>query len=92
MKRGLKGTYLSVEPFHLFRYLDEQAFRYNEHKGEDVTRFREVLKSAFGRRLTFADLTGETVAADDVTASRAKGEAEAESQNKVPPDTRGHAT
>jgi transposase-like protein len=29
LKRGLKGTYVSVEPFHLFRYLDEQAFRYN---------------------------------------------------------------
>jgi transposase-like protein len=33
LKRGLKGTYVSVEPFHLFRYLDEQAFRYNERKG-----------------------------------------------------------
>ncbi|HEY7403569.1 MAG TPA: transposase [Candidatus Angelobacter sp.] len=29
VKRGLKGTYISVEPFHLFRYLDEQVFRYN---------------------------------------------------------------
>jgi hypothetical protein len=61
LKRSLKGTYVSVEPFHLFRYLDEQAFRYSERKGADVTRFREVLSTAFGRRLTFAELTGETV-------------------------------
>ena len=32
LKRGIKGTYVSVEPFHLFRYLDEQAFRYNMRK------------------------------------------------------------
>jgi len=32
LKRGLNGTYVSVEPFHLFRYLDEQAFRYNNRK------------------------------------------------------------
>jgi hypothetical protein len=29
LKRTLKGTYVNVEPFHLFRYLDEQAFRFN---------------------------------------------------------------
>ena len=29
LKRGINGTYVSVEPFHLFRYLDEQAFRFN---------------------------------------------------------------
>jgi len=61
LKRGLKGTYVSVEPFHLFRYLDEQAFRYNERKGTDADRFREVLSTVFGRRLTFKELTGETV-------------------------------
>ncbi len=33
VKRGLGGTYISVEPFHLFRYLDEQMFRYNNRKG-----------------------------------------------------------
>jgi transposase-like protein len=37
LKRGLSGTYVSVEPFHLFRYLDEQAFRYNNRKGFDDT-------------------------------------------------------
>src|ERR1700730_3264804 len=35
LKRGLKGTYVSVEPFHLFRYVDEQAFRYNNRKNMD---------------------------------------------------------
>lgn len=56
-----KAPYESVEPFHLFRYLDEQAFRYNERKGTDADRFREALSTVFGRRLTFAELTGETV-------------------------------
>src|SRR5712692_3632668 len=53
LKRGLKGTYVSVEPFHLFRYLDEQAFRYNERKTSDGMRFVEATSSAFGKRLTY---------------------------------------
>ena len=59
LKRGLKGTYVSVEPFHLFRYLDEQAFRYNERKGNDADRFVDAASSAFGRRLTYKELTGK---------------------------------
>jgi len=59
LKRGLKGTYVSVEPFHLFRYLDEQAFRYNECKGSDADRFVEAAGSVFGRRLTYKELTGK---------------------------------
>ncbi len=59
LKRGIKGTYVSVEPFHLFRYLDEQAFRYNERKGDDGMRFVEAASSVFGRRLTYKELTGE---------------------------------
>jgi hypothetical protein len=40
VKRGLKGTYISVEPFHLFRYLDEQVYRYNNRKlAHDGERF-----------------------------------------------------
>jgi len=60
LKRGLKGTYVSVEPFHLFRYLDEQAFRYNErkHGAGDAGRFAQVLSSVAGRRLTYKQLTG----------------------------------
>jgi hypothetical protein len=60
LKRGLKGTYVSVEPFHLFRYLDEQAFKYNERKGDDGDRFIEAARSAFGQRLTYNELTGKT--------------------------------
>ena len=43
LKRGIKGTYVSVEPFHLFRYLDEQSFRFNERDGEDTDRFAKRL-------------------------------------------------
>ncbi|MGH8013445.1 MAG: IS1595 family transposase [Candidatus Binataceae bacterium] len=60
LKRGLKGTYVSVEPFHLFRYLDEQAFRYNKRQTDDATRFTETLVSVVGRRLTYKQLTGKT--------------------------------
>ena len=42
LKRSIKGTYVSVEPFHLFRYLAEQVFRYNERKGTDASRFVEL--------------------------------------------------
>jgi ISXO2-like transposase domain len=59
LKRGLGGTYISVEPFHLFRYIDEQAFRYNHRKGmNDQARFEFAMKHIFGKRLTYADLTG----------------------------------
>jgi transposase-like protein len=44
LKRAIKGTYVSVEPFHLFRYLDEQSFRYNERHATDAERFGKVLK------------------------------------------------
>jgi transposase-like protein len=59
LKRGLHGTYISVEPFHLFRYLDEQAFRYNERKRTDGERFLAVLKDIFGKRLTWNTLTAK---------------------------------
>ncbi|MBA3724982.1 MAG: IS1595 family transposase [Armatimonadetes bacterium] len=59
LKRTISGTYVSVEPFHLFRYLDEQAFRYNERKGNDANRFEQVVVNATGRRLTYAALTGK---------------------------------
>jgi transposase-like protein len=63
LKRTIKGTYVSVEPFHLFRYLDEQCYRFNERKGTDATRFLLVAASIFGRRLTYKALIGEAVAA-----------------------------
>jgi transposase-like protein len=59
-KRGLHGTYVSVEPFHLFRYLDEQAFRFNNRKElKDLDRFIKVLNNVSGRRVTYKKLTGE---------------------------------
>jgi ISXO2-like transposase domain/Transposase zinc-ribbon domain len=65
LKRGLTGTYIAVEPFHLFRYVDEQAFRYNNRKhadGEaktDAERFGAAVEQIVGRRLTYAELTGK---------------------------------
>lgn len=58
LKRAIKGTYVSVEPFHLFRYLDEQAFRFNERKDNDQGRFVKTLNGIFGKRLTWKSLTG----------------------------------
>jgi hypothetical protein len=66
LKRGLNGTYVAVEPFHLFRYLDEQAFRYNHRKdaqGEklnDGQRFSIALSQVVGKRITYKELTGKT--------------------------------
>lgn len=59
LKRCLKGTYVSVEPFHLFRYLDEQCFRFNKRAGNDLYRFIETAKSLTGRRLTYSELTAD---------------------------------
>ena len=58
LKRSLKGTYVSVEPFHLFRYLDEQCFRFNNRKMTDAARFALAAGSVFSKRLTFDGLTG----------------------------------
>jgi transposase-like protein len=60
LKRGLKGTYISTEPFHLFRYLDEQVYRYNNRTlANDGERFRLALSQIAGKRLTFAEVTGK---------------------------------
>ena len=59
LKRGIKGTYVSVEPFHLFRYLDEQAFRFNFREENDAWRFLKAVGSIFGKRLTYSQLIGE---------------------------------
>jgi transposase-like protein len=59
VKRQLHGTYISVEPFHLFRYLDEQSFRYNDRKLTDAKRFSHVCSQVAGRRLTWDGLTGK---------------------------------
>ncbi|PYQ92445.1 MAG: hypothetical protein DMG02_01420 [Acidobacteria bacterium] len=58
LKRAIKGTYVSVEPFHLFRYLDEQAFRFNNRVMNDAERFAHALKGIINKRLTYTALTG----------------------------------
>jgi transposase-like protein len=58
LKRTIKGTYVNVEPFHLGRYLDEQSFRFNEREDSDLGRFKSVLSSVSGRRLTYKELIG----------------------------------
>jgi transposase-like protein len=64
LKRGLNGTYVAVEPFHLHRYVDEQAFRYNNRATKDnpltdYDRFMLALSQISGKRLTYAELTGK---------------------------------
>lgn len=65
LKRSLNGTYVAVEPFHLFRYVDEQAFRFNNRLDEngkkmnDGDRFQLALSQVAGKRLTFAEVTGK---------------------------------
>lgn len=64
LKRGIAGTYVSVEPFHLHRYLDEQTFRYNnratrDNPLNDADRFSYAMSQIVGKRLTYAGLTGK---------------------------------
>jgi transposase-like protein len=64
LKRTLRGTYVAVEPFHLDRYVDEQAFRYNNRATKDnpltdADRFALALSQVAGKRLTYAELTGK---------------------------------
>jgi transposase-like protein len=64
LKRGLNGTYVKVQPFHLFRYIDEQAFRYNNRATpknplRDGDRFNMAVRNVHGRRLTYKQLTGK---------------------------------
>src|SRR6266404_3123005 len=58
LKRGIRGTYVSVEPFHLFRYLDEQAFRFNERSNTDSGRFLKGIVGIIGKRLEYLKLIG----------------------------------
>ena len=68
LKRGLSGTYISVEPFHLFRYLAEQAFRFNNRdaEGGDFERFSLAMAQAVGRRLTYDELAGRSLSQAEV--------------------------
>ena len=61
LKRTINGTYVSVEDFHLFRYVDEQAFRFNNRLPlNDGDRFSYLVRKIVGKRLTYAELTGKT--------------------------------
>ena len=68
LKRTLRGTYVSCNAEHLFRYLDEQAFRFNEREDNDAGRFVKALANISGRRLTYKDLTKDGVAWDTISA------------------------
>jgi transposase-like protein len=64
LKRGLNGTYVAVEPFHLSRYVDEQVFRYNNRASKDNPlhdgdRFMLAISQVLGKRLTYKELTGK---------------------------------
>lgn len=61
-KRGLKGTHIHVSPFHLDRYINDQVFRYNHRKTNDLGRFDLNVSQTQGRRLTWNQLTGKTAA------------------------------
>ena len=60
LKRSINGTYVSVEPFHLFRYLDEQAYRYNNRELDDRGRFDLAVRQIVGKRVPYSTLTGKT--------------------------------
>jgi len=78
LKRGVSGTYVSVEPFHLFRYLDEQTFRYNNRKGlNDGQRFALAMSQVAGKRLTYSELTGKNESPRHETTGTGK-------RNKLP--------
>jgi transposase-like protein len=59
LKRSLKGTYISVEPFHLQAYADEQAFRFNNRENTDLERFVEAMSNVSGKQLTWDEVTGK---------------------------------
>lgn len=59
LKRTIKGTYVSVEPFHLNKYVDEQVFRFNERKGNDKDRFIKAVGNITGKRLKYKELIGD---------------------------------
>jgi transposase-like protein len=61
LKRAVRGTYVSVDPIHLNRYVGEQVFRFNERKDNDLGRFQSVLGSVNGKRLTYKELTGHVI-------------------------------
>lgn len=68
VKRCLKGTYVAVAPWHLYRYLDEETWRFNARHGKDGARFVRVLGRIVGKRLTYKELTGKLQAESGATS------------------------
>jgi transposase-like protein len=62
LKRAIKGSYISVDPFHLFRYVDEQAFRFNVRGQSEWSRFGAVARDIIDKRLTYAKLVSAGMA------------------------------
>lgn len=79
LMRCAHGTYIALEQFHPFRYLDEQSFRYNNRKASNAQRFNRVLQTAHGKHLTYDTLIGENVADGRSSADRDGGSGRAES-------------
>jgi transposase-like protein len=69
LKRGINGTYVSVEPFHLFRYLDEQVYRFNNRKLTDGERFSIAVDGIVGKRLTWDALTGKEPSSEAIAVN-----------------------
>lgn len=67
LKRTIRGTYVSVEPFHLFRYVDEQSFRFNKRGDDNIGRFAEVASGVIGKRVMYKNLTGKNLLAPPTT-------------------------
>jgi hypothetical protein len=72
-KRCVKGTHVSIEPFHTFRYLDAECFRFNNRELTDGERFVAAMQGAHGKRLTYKALTGalESAPGSDSSAANA---------------------
>jgi transposase-like protein len=66
LKRGINGTYISVEPYHLFRYVDEQVYRFNNRELNDGERFDLAIRQIVGKRLTYSALIGSGRVASEI--------------------------
>jgi transposase-like protein len=73
LKRGLRGTYVSIQPYHLDAYLNEQVFRFNHRKYNDAGRFLTIMAQVVGRRLTYETLTASYLPYYDVVLPRQVG-------------------
>ena len=85
LKRTIRGTYVSVEPFHLFRYLDEQAFRFNERKNTDAGRFLLGIVGVIGKRIKYATLISEA-GSHELPTTGTREEKEARRKMRVKPE------